>query len=152
MNLRALFQHLLHSDHDAVELCMLVFDWANTYDHLVDGQVPPEDQAATIHSAMWSCTVAMHRNPFFRKYRDELMVTFENAVTSWKCATALQHRADEHSHRVAHVLRWAPIEFFIHCARIIGGDEWADEAAPMFWLNMTKDHTFEQFSTECGGA
>lgn len=151
MNLRTLFEQLLQSDRDAVELCMLVFEWAGIYDHLVDGQVSPERQEEALHQAMWMCTVGMSRNLFWRRHQSELAVTFANAVTSWKTATTLQRRADRHSHLVAHVLRWAPIEFFIHCARIVGGDRWADACAPAFWLAMTEAHTLEQFLPECGG-
>lgn len=151
MSTRALFEQLLHGDRDAVELCVLVFDWANVYDHLVDGQVPEEKRNEALHNAMWACTVGMHRNVFFMRHQKELMVTFANAITSWKTATALQRRDDTHSHLVAHVLRWAPIEFFIHCARLVGGDRWADACAPTFWLAMTDAHTLEQFLPECGG-
>ena len=150
MSTRALFEHILRGDADAVELCQLVFDWANIYDHLVDDQVPAQQRAAAVHRAIWDCTVRMQRNPFFRAHQDELMVTFANAITSWKTATALQHRGDRHSHLVAHVLRWAPIEFFVHCARIVGGDKWADVCAPAFWLAMTQNHPLEQFLPECG--
>jgi len=152
VNIRDLFDQLLRSDRDAVDLCVLVFDWANTYDHLVDGQVPEDHRAETLHNAMWACTVGMNRNPFFRRHQQELMVTFANAVTSWRAATSLQQRSDRHSHIVAHVLRWAPIEFFVHCARLVGGDRWADACAPAFWLAMTEKHTLEQFLPECGGA
>lgn len=151
MAIRDLFEQLLNGERDAVELCLLVFDWANAYDHLVDDQVPEEKRADVLHHAMWTCTVGMNRNPFFRAHQQELMVTFANAVTSWRTATALQRRQDRHSHIVAHVLRWAPIEFFVHCARIVGGDRWADACAPAFWLAMTKDHSLEQFLPECGG-
>lgn len=151
MSTRALFETLLRGDRDAVELCLLVFDWANTYDHLIDDQVPPGDRERALHHAMWQCTVGMSRNPFWRRHQDELTVSFANAITSWKTATALQRRPDRHSHLVAHVLRWAPIEFFVHCARIVGGQKWADAAAPTFWLSMTEAHTLEQFLPECGG-
>jgi hypothetical protein len=149
MTIRALFEQLLQGDREAVELCVLVFDWANVYDHLIDDQVLPEKRASTLHQAMWACTVGMHANRFFRQHQDELMVSFANAVSSWKTATALQKRADPHSHLIAHVLRWAPIEFFIHCARIVGGDRWADAAGPAFWLAMTKDHPLDEFLREC---
>lgn len=151
MGTRAVFEHLLRGDRHAIELCQLVFEWSNVYDHLVDDQVPPEQRKTAIHHAIWDCTVRMHRNPFFREHQDELMVTFANAITSWKTATSLQHRDDRHSHIVAHVLRWAPIEFFVHCARIVGGDKWADACAPAFWLAMTQQHSLEQFLPECGG-
>lgn len=150
MGTRALFGALLREDPDAVDLCMTVFDWANCYDHLVDNDVPPEQREATLHRAMFLMTTGLSRNPFWLKHQRELSVTFQNAVTSWKTATALQRRADTHSHIVAHVLRWAPIEFFIHCARIVGGDHWADAVAPTFWLNMTQGHSLEEFLPECG--
>jgi hypothetical protein len=150
MGIRDLFEHLLRGDRDAVDLCLLVFDWSNKYDHLVDDQTPDADRAQMLHAVVWGCTVGMHANPFFRRHQDALMVTFANAVTTWKVSTELQARSDRHSHLLAHVLRWTPIEFFIHCARIVGGDAWADKCAMPFWLAMTKDHPLEQFLAECG--
>lgn len=150
MSTRALFEQLLQNDRDAVELCVLVFNWANVYDHLADNQVPDEKRVELLHQAMWMVSVDMQRNPFFVKHSQELMVTFANAVTSWKVATTLQARSDRHSHIVAHVLRWAPIEFFVHCARIVGGVRWSEAVAPAFWLGMTEAHTLEQFLPECG--
>ena len=150
MSVRSLFEHMLRGDRDAVDLCVLVFDWANSFDHLVDEQVPAEQRASVLCDAMWACTVGMNRNPFFRAHQDELMVSFANAVTSWKVATHFQKRPEREAHLIAHVLRWTPIEFFVHCARIVGGDAWADRCAPAFWTAMTQDHTLEQFLPECG--
>lgn len=150
MSQRALFEALLRGDRDAVDLCMLVFEWSNRYDHLVDGQVVPALRAAQLHGVIWDCTVRMHANPFFRAHQDALMVTFANSVLTWRVSTQLQQAEDRHSHVLAHVLRWVPIEFFLHCARIVGGDNWASQCAPDFWLAMTKDHPLEQFLPECG--
>lgn len=148
--IRSLFNRLLCGDRDAVELCLLVFEWANSYDHLVDRDISDDQREEVLHGLMWSIAVEIPRNLFYQKHISELSVTMANAITTWKAATALQRAGDEHAATLAHVMRWAPIEFFIHCARLVGGQQWADECAPGFWRAMTQEHSFEEFLAECG--
>jgi hypothetical protein len=146
-----LFSQLLRGNESAVALCLLVFDWANDYDHLVDGDLPEADREAVLHRAMWTLLGGMQTNDFYRQYQDELLVTLANGVSTWRTSTLLQRGTNPKGHELAHVMRWAPVEFFIHCARIVGGEAWVQEVAPGFWLAMTQDHSFEQFARECGG-
>ena len=148
--IQALFDRLLKGDRDAVSACLLVFEWANTYDHLIDKDLPDSAVEEAIHRAMWALAVDLPQNRFYRDNQDVLSVTMANAITTWKASTILQRAGDQHAATLAHVMRWAPIEFFLHCARIVGGHQWADECAPGFWRAMTQDHPFEEFLTECG--
>lgn len=148
--IRDLFERLLKGDREAVEACLLVFEWANTYDHLVDEDIPESERERALHKAMWLVAVELPRNEFYQSFLPELSVTMANAITTWKAATALQRAGDPHACRLAHVMRWAPVEFFLHCARIVGGQAWSDECAPGFWRAMTQDHSFEEFLAECG--
>lgn len=148
--IRSLFNRLLCGNRDAVELCLLVFGWANAYDHLVDKDVPEDQREEVLHEVMWLIAVEIPQNPFYQKHASELSTTMANAITTWKASTALQRAGDSHAATLAHVMRWAPIEFFIHCARLVGGQQWADDAAPGFWRAMTQDHSFSEFLAECG--
>ena len=150
--IRSLFERLLQGNEDAVELCLMVFEWANRYDHLIDRDVPDEMRERVLHEAMWTIAVDVPSNAFYRRHMPELSVSMANAVTTWKASTALQRAGDRHAATLAHVMRWAPIEFFLHCARIINGPQWVDECAPGFWRAMTQDHPFEEFLNECGRA
>lgn len=150
--MRALLVQLLQGHASAVELCLLVFGWMNDYDHLVDKDTPEDQTEGTLHSMAWAMTVEMPTNSFYRAYQGELTVTLANAISTWRASTALQRSGSKHDLEVAHVLRWVPIEFFMHCARIVGGRKWADEQAPIFWRAMTVDHPLEQFLQENGGA
>ena len=49
-----LFVELLKGHAEAIELCQLVFVWANDYDHLVDGDKTPDTQEVLLHRAMWA--------------------------------------------------------------------------------------------------
>lgn len=142
---------ILKRDASAVALCMLVFEWANDYDHLVDGDIHESEREDVLHNAMWSLLVGLQTNAFYRQHQDELRVSLTNGVSTWRTANTLQRGTDPKGHELAHVLRWAPSEFFLHCARIIGGEGWVQKVAPGFWLAMTQDHSFEQFARECGG-
>jgi hypothetical protein len=147
-----LFFWALKGNESAVALCMTVFSWANMYDHLVDeGDLPASEFERVLHDAMWALAVDLPSNSFYREHMGELVVTIANSITAWRTSCILQRDGDEHGARLAYVLRWVPIEFFLHCARIVGGEEWAHEIAPQFWRVMTRDHSFTDFVSECGG-
>lgn len=146
-----LFARLFPDNPDAAALCLLVFQWANDYDHLVDGDLPPAGREEALHRAMQTIALAVPCNPFYVKHRGELQVSLANAISTWRISTTLQRGDDPLGHSLAHVLRWIPIEFFLHCARIVGGEAWVQQAGPRFWVEMTRNHSFEHFARECGG-
>ncbi len=147
-----LFAWAMKDDAGAIALCLSVFAWSNQYDHIADRDLTSrEAEEGALHDAMWRIAVEVPQNPFFQAHAAELSVSLANAVISWRTATRLQRDGDAHAARVAYVLRWVPIEFFLHCARLVGGDDWALQIAPQFWRIMTRDHSFEEFVAECGG-
>lgn len=145
-----LFARLLKGDASATALCLLVLNWANDYDHLIDNDIPEHDREETLHRAMWAVVAGLQTNAFYRSHQDELLVTLCNSVSTWRTANSLQRGSHPKGHELAHVLRWTPIEFFTHCARLVGGEAWVQQVAPAFWLAMTQDHSFEEFARECG--
>lgn len=151
--IQGLFERLLQGHRDAVALCTAVFEWANDYDHCVDGDAHTGARApeAVLHDAMWTLAVTLPQNAFFRAHQAELTVTMANAISTWRASTVLQQVPGEHASTLAHVMRWVPIEFFMHCARIVGGRAWADEQGPAFWLLMTQDHSRAEFVAETKG-
>lgn len=146
-----LLTRLLKGNADAVALCMLVFEWANDYDHLVDGDVPEGHREDVLHRAMWRIATILPQNPFFAAHQAELAVSLANGISTWRISTSLQRMRPVNAHRLAHILRWVPTEFFLHCARIVAGEDWVQQEGPSFWLAMTQDHSFEDFALECGG-
>ena len=100
--IRDLFERLLKGDREAVEACLLVFEWANTYDHLVDEDIPESERERALHRAMWLVAVELPRNEFYQSFLPELSVTMANAITTWKAATALQRAGDPHACRLAY--------------------------------------------------
>lgn len=146
-----LLHRLLKGDEEAVALCLLVFEWSNHYDHLIDRDLAPEQVDGVIHDAMWTVLVEMPANRFYQRHQHELSVSIANAISTWKASVALQRSGTPKGLELAHVLRWVPIEFFLHCARLVGGREWADKCAPAFWLQMTQDHSFAEFISESRG-
>lgn len=146
--MRELLTRLLQGHADAVDLCMAVFEWANHYDHVIDGDVSGPSATQALHQSMWLIAVVIPANPFFKANEPALRVTLANSILTWRVANDFQRSGDPHKLMVAHVLRWAPIEFFMHCARIVGGEKWASDAGPWFWNEMTKAHTFSEFVAE----
>ena len=145
-----LLRTLLGGHEGAVALCLNVFHWANDYDHLVDGDASEADRAEILHRAM-AHLIAAHNNPFYIAHREALHATLERSVSTWRVSNSLQRMNDPLAHTLAHVLRWVPIDFFLHCARLVGGEQRVQDMGPWFWLEMTKDHPFEEFARECGG-
>ena len=146
-----LLSALLRRNESAVALCLMVFHWANDYDHLVDGDIPENEREAALHRVVWSILVDMQANEFYRAHQDSLLPILAECVSTWRVSTTLQRGSDPKGHELAHVLRWVPVRFFLHCARLIGGEDWVQQTAPGFWVAMTSDHSFEQFARECGG-
>ena len=132
---------------DAVNLCMAVFEWANDYDHVADRDLGAKPAEQSLHDAMWAIAVTIPANPFYRAH-PELAVTLANGISNWRASNELVKSKDVPDMILAHVLRWTLIEFFLHCARLVGGRAWADEQAPGFWRAMTRDHSFGEFVAE----
>lgn len=149
--MRDLLDYILQGNGDAVELCLRVFEWSNHYDHLIDRDLPPELIDETLHDAMWAIAVDLPSNDFYRQHARELSVSLANAISTWRASVALQRSGLPKALELAHVLRWVPAEFFLHCARIVGGRAWADKVAPHFWLRMTEKHSFSEFVSESRG-
>lgn len=150
--MQALLERLLQGNAEAVALCMAVYEWANDYDHLVDGDAAAKTPEQALHDAMWTMAVVIPQNRFYRMFQGELVPSLANGISTWRVATTLQRDGDPHAMMLAHVLRWTLIEFFLHCARLIGGRHWADSQGPAFWRAMTQDHSFAQFVAENQGA
>jgi len=142
---RELLTRALMGHEDAVQLCMDFFQWANCYDHVIDRDVAGADLDDAVHTAMWIIAVDFPRNPFYREHAQELSVTTANAIQTWRASVDLERTGGRKEIELSHVLRWVPTEFFLHCARIVGGKRWADEIAGEFWLRMTEDHTFDEY-------
>lgn len=144
-----LFRWAMRDDPHATQLCMDVFTWSNTYDHLADAE--STDVERDLHDAMWTLAVLVPQNEFYQRNCAELATSMANAVTTWRTSIVLQRTADLHDAHLAYVMRWIPIEFFLHCARLVGGPVWAQEIAPEVWRAMTRNFPFEEFLPECGG-
>lgn len=150
--MRALLDELLQGDTHAVNLCMAVFEWANLYDHLIDGDAAVAgDPKRALHDAMWLMAVVIPQNPFYRAFQPELSVSLANGISSWRVANELQTSDEARALVLAHVLRWFPIEFFLHCARLLHGAEWAAARGAWFWTEMTRGHGFEEFVSSVKG-
>jgi hypothetical protein len=149
--IRGAFNKLLQGHPEAVDLCVAVFKWANDYDHLIDGDPLGRPQDVVIHDVMWFLAVVLPQNSFYRRHQAELTVSLANAITTWRASCVLQGNREAHSIMLAHVLRWTLIEFFLHCARLVAGKEWADTQGPAFWLLMTQDHSLAEFTAENKG-
>ena len=150
--MRQLLEQTLKGNTDAVDLCMSVFEWANEYDHLIDGDALGKPPEQALHDAMWLMAVVIPANPFYRRFYAELSPLLASGISTWRVSIELQRDGDDHGLMLAHVLRWTLTEFFMYCALIVGGRDWADAAGPGFWRAMTQDHSFATFVAKNKGA
>jgi len=146
--MRELLEDLLRGEPHAVALCMTVFEAANDYDHLHDNDGSDKSREQMLHDMAWALAVTIPQNPFYRAFHVELTASLANALSSWRTSTVFERSGKLPELQIAHVLRWSLIEFFLHCARLVGGAAWEQEKAPGFWRAMTKDHSFGQFAAE----
>lgn len=142
------FAFITGGNADAANLCMLVFDWINQYDHIIDRDVQGDAVDEVMHRGMWRAIVEIPANPFYQRHWQALAPSLENMICTWRASVTLQRIGTPKALEMAHVMRWIPAEFFLHCARLAAGKEWADTIAPYFWLAVGDGHSFEEFVAE----
>lgn len=116
----------LDGDRDALAFLQALNDVVNTWDDLIDRDT--EIGPAEIHRAFTALLVDIPRNPFYRRWQNELQPCIETAIADWHAANRLERGGDEQKAR-AHVLRFNLLSVWVLCARIKRGMEGAIEAA-----------------------
>jgi len=118
---------VLLDDAEAITYCLQLTYVSHIWDDLIDKDKPIKDEE--IHNAFRICLYDIQKNPFYRKYQDELLPITLNCILQWQDATRME-RGDDHDKHMAYMLRVSLISLFAHCALLVGGTEWAYKIGP----------------------
>lgn len=105
-------------DPHALEFLAIFGNAAEFFDDVIDKDKPISD-AVTI-SVMYGVMVDLHSNPFFCRYKSELVPLMSATINAWLDSNTLQKRDDVGKSR-AYVLRDLPIEVTLHVIGICRG-------------------------------
>ena len=106
-----------HAVQFVLDLSMLVETW----DDLIDKDKPIED--SWIVAMMYKLLIDMHVNPFFTRYKVELVPIMSVAINAWLDANTMEHGTDTAKSR-AYVLRDLTIEILLHSIMLMRGRDY----------------------------
>ena len=105
-------------DASAVHYVQMVGEASEFFDDLVDKDKPISD--GWIVSMMYKLLIDMHVNPFFSRYKNELVPIMSVAINAWLDANNLERGTDTQVSR-AYVLRDLTIEILLHSIQLMRG-------------------------------
>lgn len=117
------FLEWMKGDTAAAQFVVNLHGIFEIWDDLIDKDKPVSD--ANINAAFMGALVILPRNPFYQAHFTLLNPLVESAILDWHTANALEAKKDEASLREAYVIRCSFYVVPVMCARIIGGQEWA---------------------------
>lgn len=122
----------LQGNQDALLFLQHLNHVANVWDDLVDGDMKGDDPR--VAGAFESALVHIPRNPFFRAHFHDLQPIVETSISAWLAANQFEVDGSDEALARAHMLRFSAVHAFVMCARLIGGQEWADQCAVDLWM------------------
>ena len=114
----------LKGNTDALDFVQVLHSITHVWDDLIDKDKPITD--AAINGAFFDSLITLQRNPFYNQHADELIFLMEQGIRDWFTSNKLM--ADK-NYEAAFVLRTSLTRVFSHCAFIIGGNTWGQNAA-----------------------
>jgi hypothetical protein len=138
--------YFLRDDEHAIDLALMYIHIADVWDDLID--LDQEVGGETINQMMWMALSGIPRNPFFRRFHDELLPIVEVAICNWVASDVLRSDIDnQKAQEIANVIRHGLSDLLIHMARLIGGPSWAMCVAPAIKL-LAQNDTLTEFVKE----
>ena len=117
----------LKGDMAAVAFCEAVFRVSQTYDDLIDRDMPVSEEQ--IHRVFWECLVEIPANPFYQRHQHFLRPLLQASIVDWRDSNELARGGDD-DQNIAFVLRDSVSSLAIHCAFLVGGREWMLSVSP----------------------
>lgn len=108
-------------DASAVQYVQMVGEASEFFDDLIDKDKPISD--SWIVSMMYKLLIDMHVNPFFARYKNELVPIMSVAINAWLDANSLERGTDTQVSR-AYVLRDLTIEILLHSIQLMRGRDY----------------------------
>lgn len=120
---------LCSGNSHAVELIEGVWELAELYDDLIDGDQHPEE---SVHKSMAFVLFGLHANPCYR-FNPDLQHVLMQTIALWRAANTLERTKDPEALNVSYTLRCAPYAFFVSVVLCVSGMEKAVRAAELFY-------------------
>lgn len=129
-------------DAGAINFLTTLFTIAETWDDLIDGDklVPVED----VNRAFMFALVGLPANPFFAKYRDQLLPLLIVGINTWQDSNKLQGGTLS-ERAVAYVLRDWHCEIASFCVFLLHGTAAMQRFSSVFREFHTRHETFDQY-------
>ena len=127
-------------NHAACQYCLDLWDIAQVWDDLIDGDHVEGDE---INKVMVKATSSLHTNPFFVQYASSLIPVQVSTFLQWRDATTIELDPERTEDDLAkcYMLRAGLYSLFAFVAFLVGGDEWAKQVGPQI-----RRHYGEKFS------
>lgn len=129
----------------AVDLALDYVRFSQVYDDLIDRDKAIAPTALT-HELVYLLLVKIPRNPVYVRHMADLQPVVEMGIANWKAANAFES-GSLHERRIAHTLRYGASTVMILLARLLGGQQWAEEVAPEMWRRCHRDE-WEHYEQE----
>lgn len=132
-----IFKDITKGNLDAYDFCHSFFRWVHCLDDLVDKdkQVP----AGAVSMLFFSLVHTVACNPFFQKYRTELLSTLLISSQAWADSEEWKKRPDVLHRITSQVLKSQYQDVFIHVAALCGGQIHMQEIAARY-----RDYNYDQ--------
>ena len=108
-------------DAYAVQYVQMIGEASEFFDDLIDKDKPISDE--WIVGMMYKLLIDMHVNPFFTRYKSELVPIMSVAINAWLDANQLEKGTDTQVSR-AYVLRDLTLEILLHSIQLVRGRDY----------------------------
>lgn len=141
---RELFDYIFKGDQDAIDVCCLLVDIADTWDDIVDKDKPVSAQA--VDKAFVGALFELQRRPIW--FNAGLSYHVLNAFLKWRDANDIETNplSTDDDLAKSYMLRAGLYDIFVLVAYHLHGDEWAREIGPgvrKFYAETLKDYIEE---------
>jgi hypothetical protein len=126
--------YALKGDYEAIEYCNMYFRVCQTWDDLIDKDVPITE--TQIHHAFITAMIELPSNKFFQRHCASLVPIMYNGIMDWQASVAMERTNDVRQKLVAYTLRDTFNNLILHCAYILGGKEWVDHINYAYRVNI----------------
>lgn len=135
---------LCSGSRDAAALIRGVWDMAEVYDSVVDGDndLTPDD----VHNSMAFALFGLHANPVYRD-NPALQLVLMQTIALWRAANNMEQTGDAETLRSSYVMRCSPYNFMISVVLCVSGMDAAIRAAELLY-SPTDEDTFEAYCRE----
>jgi len=134
-------------DSHAVQFILHMGQVAEVWDDLIDRDKDFDDNH--IHSAFWALLIELPLNPFFDRFKGQLIPLMTVGINTWLDSNVMQD-GDEEEQIQAYVLRRWLLELSIYVVYLTRGREYAQQHSLEIRKFFTRYETFADFRAKLG--